>query len=151
MAGQTVSNWVSFTDPGLDNHTATLDYGDGSPAQVVDVWDLRNFRLDHAYATPGTYNLSVTVTDEDGGADNRSAVVTVGDTATAPVTISGYMFAGLVLQGFPGGSYDIQYQDRLGASNWSTIATVTLTNAEQLWIDVESTNAPRRFYRAVGK
>src|SRR4051812_38456316 len=44
MAGQTVSNWVSFTDPGLDNHTATLDYGDGSPPQVVDVWDLRNFR-----------------------------------------------------------------------------------------------------------
>jgi hypothetical protein len=151
MVGQSVSNWVSFTDPGLDTWTATVNYGDGSPAQVVNLGSLHAFRLDHTYAAPGTYNLSVTVADEDGGTDTRTALATVGNTATAPVTLSGHLFAGLVLQGFPGGTYDIQYQSMLGTSNWSTLATVTLTNSEQLWIDIDSTNSVRRFYRAVGK
>jgi hypothetical protein len=152
MVGQSVSNWVSFTDPGSrDTFIATVNYGDGSPAQVINVGTLRNFRLDHAFAAPGTYRLSVTVTDKDGGTDTQTTLATVGETATAPVTLSGYLFSGLVLQGFPGGTYDIQYQSTLGTSNWSTLATVTLTNSEQLWIDTDSTNSVRRFYRAVGK
>jgi hypothetical protein len=151
MTGETISNWISFTDPGFDTAIASVNYGDGSPPQTIDLGFLKAFRLDHVYGATGTYPLSVTVTDEDGGADTKSAVVTVGNSPVAPATLDAYLFAGLVVQGTVGGTYDIQAESGLGTSNWTTIATLTLTNPAQLWIDPESTNSSRRFYRAVVK
>lgn len=55
----------SFTDPGADTWTATVDYGDGAGAQPLTLTGT-TFELEHTYVTPGTYTLSVTVSDDDG-------------------------------------------------------------------------------------
>jgi hypothetical protein len=67
---------VSFTDPGIrDTHTATIDWGDGSPVQSLGLV-LSSFSQSHTYGAAGPYNASVTVIDDDlgGGSDSVNAV-----------------------------------------------------------------------------
>ena len=56
----------SFTDPGADTWTATVDYGDGSGPQNL-VLANGTFELNHVYTVPGTYTVTITVIDKDGG------------------------------------------------------------------------------------
>ena len=64
---------VLFSDPGIpDTHTATIDWGDGSPLDTGKVTqDLAlgggEIAGSHAYGDDGTYIVTVTVTDDDGG------------------------------------------------------------------------------------
>ncbi len=70
--GSTLDVEVAFTDAGLeDTHTATFDWGDGSSSDglVVEVPGSGEATASHIYATPGTYVVSVTVYDDDGGYD----------------------------------------------------------------------------------
>ncbi|HEY0639430.1 MAG TPA: PKD domain-containing protein [Pseudonocardiaceae bacterium] len=66
----------TFTDPGwVDTHTATLDWGDGSTQQVpvsVQGSGWGTFFGSHVYGAAGTYQLTVTLTDDDGGQVTRS-------------------------------------------------------------------------------
>jgi hypothetical protein len=96
------------TDPGADRGTATIDWGDGStatmvpfdcaiagelcptPAQQSPFCGLLNSGLScgyffepHTYASGGTFTISVTATDKDGGSS----------TATTNATISGPVHA----------------------------------------------------------
>ena len=88
-----------FIDPGFDNPTGTppteenftysIDWGDGSSvdsgAATTDttgsagVLTAGSFDGSHTYADNGTYTVSVTVTDDDGGADTETFDVTVGN------------------------------------------------------------------------
>jgi autotransporter-associated beta strand protein len=69
----------SFTDPGADTWTATVDYGDGSGVQTLDLHGT-NFLLHHTYATAGTFRVTVSVQDEGGAVGTASFLVTVPDT-----------------------------------------------------------------------
>lgn len=64
---------VTFTDPGVDDtHTATIDWGDGTPVVAGTVRQgagSGSVEGSHAYAAPGTYTVTVTVRDDDGGED----------------------------------------------------------------------------------
>ena len=52
--------------------------------------------------------------------------------------------------GLPGRTCEIHAVDQLlETNNWQTLGTVTLTNSAVSWADLESTNKPQRFYRAV--
>jgi hypothetical protein len=73
---QLLSRRGAFTDPGADEWTATVDYGDLSDSTVQALSD-RSFTLEHSYATPGTYTVTVTVTDGDGGSGTDRFVVVV--------------------------------------------------------------------------
>lgn len=81
-----------FTDPGtLDTHTASVDWGDGtvSAATVTGT----SVEATHVYGDDGSFGVTLTVTDKDGGAgsDGGTATVTnVDPTAeiTAPPTTS---------------------------------------------------------------
>jgi hypothetical protein len=60
------------------------------------------------------------------------------------------MYAGLLINGNVGNSYRIEYVDSLGDTNhWAMIATVTLDRTPYLFFDIESTNATKRYYRAL--
>jgi hypothetical protein len=74
-AGATHTVAGTFTDPGADTWTVTVDWGDGSaPAQAT--LSSRNFSLSRVYANAGTFTVTVTVADDD-SSDSTTHTVTV--------------------------------------------------------------------------
>ena len=67
----------SFNDPDGDVWTATVDYGDGSGSQPLALNVDKSFVLSHTYADDGTYTVTVTVNDEDGGIGTAQLSMTV--------------------------------------------------------------------------
>ncbi len=55
----------SFTDPGNDTWSGTINYGDGSGAQQLAL-NGNDFTLNHDYADYGVYLVNVTISDDDG-------------------------------------------------------------------------------------
>ena len=79
---------TTLTDAGpLDTHTATYDWGDGSPTQTLPVMQGSGWGYAHAghiYDALGTYTVTVTVADDDGGeSDTSTTVVDVGGAGPA--------------------------------------------------------------------
>jgi PKD repeat protein len=67
---------VSFTDPGPDTFTASVDWGDGSAPESLGAV-ASPFSATRAYAAAGNYTATATVTDDDGGADTAGDSVRV--------------------------------------------------------------------------
>ena len=65
----------TFTDPGTDPWTATVDYGTGGGAQALALTG-RTFKLSQAYNQAGTFTVQVVVSDDD-ASHTRTARVTV--------------------------------------------------------------------------
>ncbi len=66
----TISISSPYTDPGiLDTHTATIDWNDGSTTAgiVTETGGFGSVTGSHAYNTPGIYQITLTITDKDGG------------------------------------------------------------------------------------
>ena len=83
--GDTVSlDPATFTDPGTaDTHTATIDWGDGTPVEAGTV-GAGTVDGSHTYTAAGTYTVTVTVTDDDGGVDSDTFTVTVEAASNTP-------------------------------------------------------------------
>ncbi len=57
-----------FTDPGADAWSATVNFGDNTGEQCMDIdQEGKSFNLGHTYAESGTYAVTVIVQDDDGG------------------------------------------------------------------------------------
>ncbi|WP_109474665.1 PKD domain-containing protein [Ornithinimicrobium cavernae] len=98
-AGGVTLATASFTDPGwLDVHSATVDFGDGSDPLAAPVtagagWG--TVVASHVYARPGSYAVTITVVDKDGGTGTAdAATVDVAEpvalwagSTTAPLTL----------------------------------------------------------------
>jgi len=84
LEGGTFSQTGSFTDPGTDAWTATVDYGDGSGVQALTLTG-KIFALSHVYADNGSYTVTVTITDDDTGTHADTVTVTVDN---VPPTIA---------------------------------------------------------------
>ena len=83
VAGVVFTVTAAFTDPGwLDTHTVDVDWNDGNTDSFSPPLGTESYPLSHAYAAAGTYTVTVTVTDDDGGVDEITFLVTV--------TTSGY-------------------------------------------------------------
>ena len=85
--GATFAGDGSFTDPGSDAWDATVDYGDGAGPEPLALDSGQTFTLNHRYADDGSYVVTVTVTDDNGGVGADTLVVTVVN--TSPVVDAG--------------------------------------------------------------
>lgn len=76
----------SFTDPGtFDPHTATWDFGDGSPTAT-------GWTVTHAFAAAGPYSVTLTVSEgEDLATGTSTFKVTVQTPAQALSTVANYV------------------------------------------------------------
>lgn len=85
VAGLPVRLALTFTDPGtLDTHTATIDWGDGSPPDTsfdvfASAYGGATGRLEdsRAFPAPGNFTVTATVTDDDGGSSSQQFTVAV--------------------------------------------------------------------------
>jgi uncharacterized delta-60 repeat protein len=68
---------ATFGDPGVDTHSATIDWGDGSVEDGTVNQEADTVIGSHTYADPGVYTVTVTVTDEDGASSIDTLSVTV--------------------------------------------------------------------------
>ncbi len=63
LSTPTLSRSGSFSDPGADSWTATVNYGDGSGTQALSFNADKTFTLLHSYSESGVYAVTVTVND----------------------------------------------------------------------------------------
>jgi hypothetical protein len=73
IAGETYSAAGTFTDPGVDPWSATVNYGGGS--EILRLVD-KSFALSHNYSSAGEYTVTVIV-DDGGASGSASAAVSV--------------------------------------------------------------------------
>ncbi len=97
--GGTATISATFTDPGtLDTHTATIDWDDGGAPEAGSVGQLAA-GVERTYGDNGSFEVTVTVTDDDGGAGSDVALVAVANLdPTLTLDTSGAI-------SFPGGDY----------------------------------------------
>ncbi|MEQ8791449.1 MAG: Ig-like domain-containing protein [Pirellulaceae bacterium] len=69
----------SFTDPGLDAWSATVDYGDGYGPQSLTLNADKTFALSNVYGYAGAFTVTVMVSDADGGSGSDTLIVTVDE------------------------------------------------------------------------
>ena len=77
-----LGEWIQFdgsasADPDGTVDAYAWDFGDGSTGAGSVMW--------HRYTTPGTYLVTLTVTDDDGATDSTTITVQVGPTNLPPV------------------------------------------------------------------
>jgi hypothetical protein len=84
-SGQQYAAGGSFTDPGDDSWTATVDYGDGAGPQPLALSG-KTFDLRHRYTASGSYWVSVKVCDDDGGCGERTTRVDVNGAGVVTAT-----------------------------------------------------------------
>lgn len=78
--GAVFSRTGFVVDPGEDSWTATVNYGDGSGTQPLALTDTE-FALSHTYVDNGSYTITVTVDDGDGGIGTDDVLMTVVNVA----------------------------------------------------------------------
>jgi hypothetical protein len=120
----------SFSDPGADLWTATVDYGDGSGEQPL-VLDGNSFQLNYLYADSGSYIVTITITDDEGA--TGYAWVYVDVTNIAPkLSVSG----GSSLEGSPFIA-PVSFTDPSGTSWWAYVDYGD-NSSEEFYLDSHS-------------
>jgi hypothetical protein len=90
---QTITFTGSYSDPGgLDSHTSRWNFGDSSISSAsYGAAGAGTVSASHAYGAPGTYHVSLTVTDDDGGAGVATTTVVVQTPQAALAGIETYV------------------------------------------------------------
>jgi len=74
--GAAFSRTITFTDPGTDVWSGSVNWGDGPDDEPLTIDQAsKSFDLNHTYTTEGAYAVTVTVNDDDGGTCTDTFVV----------------------------------------------------------------------------
>ena len=83
LVGQLLHYTGAFTDPDPDAWTGTVNFGDGSASQPLTLNQDKTFAFDHAFASGGSYTVTVDVADNflgsffSGAIGSRSLIVSI--------------------------------------------------------------------------
>ncbi len=67
----------SFSDPGANVWTGTVNYGDGTGTQPLALRPDKSFELNHVYPAIGRFTITATISDNHGGVGSDALQVTV--------------------------------------------------------------------------
>jgi large repetitive protein len=87
--GGTFSRSGSFSDPGADTWTATVNYGDGGGVQALALNADKTFSLSHLYPQDGSFTVTVSINDGDSGSDTETITVTVNNVLPVVSALTG--------------------------------------------------------------
>ena len=136
--GSAFSGSGSFSDPGADTWTATVDYGDGSGVQGLALNADKTFNLNHIYADNGNYTVTVQVTDDDTGIGTDTLAVAVNNVAPANVNFDNVTFGTLIAAPTVGG---VRGQTLLFTGAFTDAGTLDAHSATVDWGDGMGTQA----------
>jgi hypothetical protein len=91
IEGQAIVATASFTDPGYgsaETYSCTVDYGDSSGPQTGTVSGSSCQGSSHTYKLTGTYVVTLTVSDSNGGTSSASKTVSVSNVAPIIVKVT---------------------------------------------------------------
>ena len=88
LEGSSFSRTGYFVDPGADVWSATVNYGDGTGELPLAVNSDGTFTLNNLYVDDGTYTVTVTVTDDDGGSESAALHVMVANVHPQQIVIT---------------------------------------------------------------
>lgn len=162
FAGSTIDNAYTETPFNYQDNTWYRVALAGGPGQNVrasilsdDGTELVGRTFSHdasAFSSGFKIGFSQAVGTPAGSANVLVGVDSIRLTTAVLPGLSIGLYPGLTLRGIAGKSYQIEYLQNLRSSNWTTLTTLTLVEATQLWFDadnnVSSGAHPRRFYRA---
>jgi hypothetical protein len=108
------------------------------PGATNQYLSLQNVQASEA----GTY--TVVVSNSQGSATSQPLTLSVTP------TVDVFMVPAISLMGAVGSSFQIDYINAIGPTDtWTTLTTITLTNAQQFYPDYSAIGQPARFYRTV--
>ena len=99
----------SYTDPGVyDSHTILWDFGDGTTTTGT-------LTPTHVYGDNGDFDVTLTITDDDGGVGKSSLIVTVNNLAPAitpfgPITVDEGTERTFAAESIDPGSDDLEFK-----------------------------------------
>ena len=90
---ETINFAGTYSDPGaLDTHTSRWNFGDATSTSANHAASgSGSLSASHAYGAPGTYHVTLTVADDDGGAGVATATVVVQTPQQALTSIESYV------------------------------------------------------------
>lgn len=139
-------NGVIYVAGGFSNTGAVATVEAYNPA--TDAWSTVTplpFRVWGASAAAVNGTLYVI-----GGFDANNATIGSVEAFTPPTSISTInMYAGLTLFGMAGTTNRIDFKNDLAAPNWTVLTNLVLPFSPYLFIDTNSPNSTKRFYRVV--
>ncbi len=151
VEGQPVTVWAEVTDAGvLDDHTATIDFGDGT--EVVATILRRTdgtmlVRATHIYSQDGTFDIAITVRDKDGDEDTVTIhdMEVADDEPTISVTGDSDVEAGVVYtiyfsENDPGGDEVVQWRVNWGDGSEVETFSGSATQASHTFMKVDAFN-----------
>lgn len=130
------------------NGTVTFNVGSAGTAPFTAQWMFNGTNL------PGATGLSLTLTNASlAQAGTYSALVSNGagnaTSIVAVLTVTDLrMYAGISIAGAVGRTYNVDARNDLNG-NWLNLTNIVLPSSPYFFIDMNSPQYPRRFYRAV--
>ncbi len=129
--------------------TATFTAGAQGAEPITYQWRMNGTNI--AGATNSSLTLT-NVTFETAGEYDVVITNPAGTVTSAPATLSinfaeVHTYAGITLRGAVGDKFLIEYQDK-NNDPWIIVTNVTLAQPTFIWIDYESPDQKKRFFRA---